>query len=305
MQHSLPGCNAGYAQSPQALAFPDFVRVYFSSREREPDGMYVSHVAWADFDPDFSQVLRTAREPVLSRGGLGCFDEHGVFPISPLRHAGRLIGYTTGWSRRASVSVDTGIGLVESLDGGATFIRHHAGPVLSSSLHEPNLVGDGFVRVHEGVFHMWYIFGTGWKKYDVNSPPDRTYKIGHATSPDGIFWKKDEGRQIISDTLGPQESQALPTVLKIGRRWHMYFCYRQSFDFRENSSRGYRLGYAWSDDMVRWVRDDENAGIHLADQGWDSEMMCYPHLFQNAGRIWLLYNGNAFGKNGFGVAVLE
>ena len=34
-------------------------------------------------------------------------------------------------------------------------------------------------------------------------------------------------------------------------------------------------------------------------------MMCYPHLFECDGRICLLYNGNEFGKHGFGLATLE
>jgi len=303
-RHALPGGCTGFAQSPQALAFDDFVRVWFSTREREPGGMYVSHVAWADFDKDFGRVLRVAPRTALPRGALGCFDEHGIFPLSPLRHDGRLLAYTTGWSRRIAVSVETGIGLVESHDGGATFERFGDGPVLSASLHEPCLVGDGFVRVHEGVFHMWYIFGTGWRRHAPDAAPDRTYKIGHATSTDGVAWEKEEARQIVADRLGPDESQALPSVLRIGSRWHMVFCYRQSFDFRGNRERGYRLGHAWSDDLAHWVRDDEALGLDVSADGWDSEMQCYPHLFEWDGRVGLLYNGNAFGRDGFGLAVL-
>lgn len=304
-QYALPGNCSCFAQSPQALIYDDFVRIYFSSREREPSGMYVSEVAWADFDKSFQTVLRISPELGLTRGQLGCFDEHGVFPISPLRHDGRILAYTTGWSRRVSVSVETGIGLVESKDGGATFERLGNGPVLSASLHEPFLVGDGFTRVHKGVFHMWYIYGTAWHKFTPESTPDRTYKIGHATSVDGISWQKEEAHQIISDRIGPDECQALPSVLKIGARWHMVFCYRQSFDFRSNNARGYRLGHAWSDDMLHWVRDDEGLGIDVSATGWDSEMMCYPHLFECDGRVYLLYNGNSFGRDGFGLAVLE
>jgi len=304
-RHILPGRCSGFAQSPQALVYDDFVRIYFSSREREPSGMYVSHVAWADFDTSFRHVLRIAPAVAMTRGQLGCFDEHGIFPLSPLRHEGRILAYTTGWSRRISVSVETGIGLVESRDGGETFERIGNGPVLSASLHEPCLVGDGFVRVHEGVFHMWYIFGTGWKFFAPGAAPDRTYKIGHATSADGVSWRKEEARQIIADRLGRDESQALPSVLRIGESWHMVFCYRQSFDFRSNSARGYRLGHAWSDDLWNWQRADEDLGIDVSASGWDSEMMCYPHLFECEGRAHLLYNGNAFGRDGFGVAVLK
>ena len=36
---------------------------------------------------------------------------------------------------------------------------------------------------------------------------------------------------------------------------------------------------------------------------WDSEMMCYPHIFTANEKVFLLYNGNEFGKFGFGVDV--
>ena len=96
---------------------------------------------------------------------------------------------------------------------------------------------------------MWYIFGTKWKKYNESSDPDRTYKIGHATSGNGVDWNKDEAHQIISDKLGEDESQALPSVIKINDKYHMFFCYRQSFDFRSSHNRGYRIGHAYSTDL--------------------------------------------------------
>jgi sucrose-6-phosphate hydrolase SacC (GH32 family) len=177
--------------------------------------------------------------------------------------------------------------------------------VLAASLHEPCLVGDGFVMTIDGVFHMWYIFGTGWKKYTTDAPPDRTYKIGHASSPDGVNWSKEEARQIISDRLGPDESQALPTVAKIGSRYHMFFCYRETYDFRKTKGRGYRVGHAWSDDLANWTRDDDTPKLEGTPGAWDSDMQCYPHVFECDGTLYMLYNGNEFGRYGFGLAELE
>jgi hypothetical protein len=85
----------------------------------------------------------------------------------------------------------------------------------------------------------------------------------------------------------------------------MYFCYRYATDFRANRERAYRLGYAWSRDGRRWTRDDREAGIDVSAAGWDAEMQCYPHVFWCDDQAYLLYNGNAFGRDGFGVAVLE
>ncbi len=303
-EYALPNGCVQFAQSPQALVFEDFVRIYFSTRAVDVNGKFLSHIAFVDMKKNLREVIRVAHQPVIPLGGLGCFDEHGIFPMSVMRHGDEVYGYTCGWNRRVSVSVDTAIGLAISRDGGLTFQRIGDGPVLAASLHEPCLVGDGFVKVIDGLFHMWYIFGIGWKRYAPDAAPDRTYRIGHATSKDGIEWVKEEARRIIPDRLGPDESQALPTVVSIGGRHHMFFCYRESFDFRKAKGRGYRIGHAWSDDLVNWMRDDDKPLLEGTTGEWDCDMQCYPHVFECDGKVHLLYNGNEFGRHGFGLAEL-
>lgn len=301
----FPGQHLQFAQSPQTLLFDDFIRIYFSTRSTDANGKFRSHIAFVDMTRNLQQIRRVSEHTVMPLGALGCFDEHGIFPINVVRHNGLIYGYTCGWSRRVSVSVETAIGLAMSRDEGETFERIGDGPILSASLREPCLVGDGFVKVIGNRFHMWYIFGTGWKKYSPDAPPDRTYKIGHAVSDNGIDWIKEDGHQIIPDRLGRDESQALPSVIQMGDRYHMFFCYRESFDFRSNATRGYRIGHAWSDDLCHWSRDDDSPELIGTPGAWDSDMQCYPHVFECDGNIYLLYNGNEFGRFGFGLAVLE
>jgi predicted GH43/DUF377 family glycosyl hydrolase len=85
----------------------------------------------------------------------------------------------------------------------------------------------------------------------------------------------------------------------------MYFVYRYALNFRKNKERGYRIGYAYSHDLINWIRDDNNVGISYSETGWDSEMHHYPHVFELDGNYYMLYNGNDFGKYGFGLAGME
>lgn len=305
-EHHLALQCIEYAQSPQVLVFDQFVRVYFSTRSVD-QGKFLSQVAYVDLQRDLRQVIGVSDNVVIPLGDLGCFDEHGIFPVNVVRHGELVYAYTSGWSRRVSVSVETGIGLAISHDQGRSFKRVGDGPVLGASLHEPCLVVDGFVRYVNGAFHMWYIFGTGWRRSSQNSTPERTYKIGHATSSDGVHWDKEAGgaQQIVADRLGPDECQALPCVLKIDARFHMFFCYRESFDFRKCGGRGYRIGHAWSEDLSNWHRDDDHPLLDVTPGEWDSDMVCYPHVFELDGQIYMLYNGNEFGRFGFGLAVLK
>ena len=305
-QHRLPNGCVQFAQSPQALVFADRVRIYFSTRAvDEKSGKPESHIAYADFDRGLDRLIAVSAHEVIPLGGLGCFDEHGIFPMNVVRCGDAIYGYTCGWSRRVSVPVETSIGLAISRDQGETFQRLGDGPVLTASLREPCLVGDGFVQMIGGVFHMWYIFGTGWRRYAAEAEPDRTYKIGQAVSADGVIWQKEEARQIIADRLGPAESQALPTVIGLDGGYHMFFCYRESFDFRKNSARGYRIGHAYSEDLANWTRADDNPSLEGTAGAWDSDMQCYPNVFECDGRVYLLYNGNEFGRYGFGFAELQ
>lgn len=293
-----------FAQSPQTLVFDDFVRIYFSTRRVDPsNGKFFSHIAFADFSHDFKNVINISQEPVIALGKLGTFDEHGIFPINIVRDGERVLAYTCGWSRRKSVSVETSTGLAISYNGGETFDKMGDGPVFSSSLHEPFLVGDSFVMIEEGHYRMWYIYGTRWID-NSQEETARVYKIGYATSKDGIEWQR-AGRQIIPDSIDSDECQALPTVVKHNGTYHMYFCYRHAIGFRTDKSRGYRLGYAHSQDGVTWTREDASAGIGLSQSGWDSEMQCYPHIFKAKDKVYLLYNGNEFGRHGFGIAELR
>ena len=302
--HAMPiGC-VEYAQSPQALMLDNVVRIYFSTRSKDVNNKYLSHIAFVDFSKDLRNVINVSSKPVIELGKLGTFDEHGIFPISPVRLDNKIVAYTCGWSRRVSVPVETSIGLAISHDNGQSFEKIGEGPIMGSSLHEPFLVGDAFVRLYDGHHHMWYIYGTLWTAFPGERAPDRVYKIGHAISQDGLSWQR-EGKQIIPDKLNEDECQALPSVVHFNDQYHMVFCYRHATRFRTESSRSYRIGYAFSSDLTAWTRNDDLVRLDTSPGHWDSDMMCYPHLFECNSKLYLLYNGNEFGRFGFGLAVLD
>jgi predicted GH43/DUF377 family glycosyl hydrolase len=306
--HGLELGFTSYAQAPQTLVFDDFLRIYFSTRSQDVStGLYRSHIAYIEMDLDFKKILNISNHEVIPLGKVGCFDEHGIFPLHIFQNKEKILGYIGGVSRRQSVPVDSAIGLAISQDQGKTFTRMGDGPILAASLHEPCLIADPFVQFFNDRYYMWYIFGQGWGSFGdpENSRQERIYKITQASSIDGIHWDRQQGRSIIASKIGEYECQALPTVIKIEDQYHMFFCYRFPDDFRTNRERSYRIGYAFSDDLINWTRKDEEVGIKLSEHGWDSEMNCYPHVFYVKGQIFMLYNGNEFGKNGFGLAKLN
>jgi hypothetical protein len=125
-----------------------------------------------------------------------------------------------------------------------------------------------------------------------------------ASSKDSINWIKLD-KNIIEDKLGENEVQASPDVFYKNGKFHMFFCYMLTPDFRKDISKSYRIGYAYSIDLISWIRDDSKAGIDISTKGWDSEMVAYPHVFELDGEIYMFYLGNKVGRYGFGLAKLE
>jgi predicted GH43/DUF377 family glycosyl hydrolase len=292
-----------YAQSPSALIFDDFVRVYFCARPpRASDGSYISFLSYIDLDRrNLLRILRVCPGRILGLGEVGTFDEFGTNPISVIRDGSEVRVYYAGWTRCESVPFNAAIGLAISRDDGASFSRVGAGPVLSYSPDEPFLLGSPRIRKFGERWHIWYVSGKEWLK--TAGKPEPVYRIRMASSEDGINWTK-HGKDLLEARLGDDECQACADVLFRDGRYHMFFSYRRSHNYRGREG-GYRIGYASSPDMRTWERNDEAAGMHPSESGWDSEMVSYPHVFELDGGTYMLYQGNEMGRAGIGLAKLD
>ncbi len=292
-----------FAQAPSALLLDDVIRVYFSCRpDPDANGQYVSYSSFVDLlrrDP--THIVRLADRPILDLGTTGTFDEFGTYPVSVIRDGTNVVAYYGGWTRCESVPFDVAIGRATSTDGGETFERAGPGPVLGRSTDEPFVVSGPKIRRFDGRWHLFYIAGRTWKV--VAGKPEPVYRIRSATSSDGLEWTR-VGRDLIEPRIEDDEAQASPDVFFAGGRFHMYFCYRRSADYRGKEG-GYRIGYASSMDLVHWDRDDSLAGIDVSGDGWDDEMVSYPHVFEADGRWFMAYLGNQVGRFGFGLAQLD
>lgn len=292
-----------FAQAPATLVLDEVVRVYFSCRPGpDANGQYVSHAAYVDLNRrNLFEHVGLSPTPVLELGGLGTFDEFGTYPTSVIRNGAEIWAYYGGWTRCVSVPFDVAIGRAVSRDGGVTFEKQGRGPVLGAGADEPFVISGPKVRRFGGRWFLWYIAGLKWLATEKRAEP--VYRIRMATSDDGITWQRHNG-ELIAPRLEPDECQASPDVFEANGKYHMFFCYRYSLDYR-NRERGYRIGYASSTDLTHWTRDDDRAGLDVSDEGWDAEMVSYPHVFALDGVTYMMYLGNQVGRQGFGLARLE
>lgn len=291
-----------YAQSPSVIIFEKYVRVYFCTRPAvEDNGQYKSYIGYVDLNrKNLCELTGVCNEPIMQLGDLGTFDEFGTNPVSAIRDGENVRAYYVGWTRCESVPFNGAIGLAISKDNGNTFSRIGPGPVLSYTIEEPFVIGSPRIRKFNNHWYLNYAAGNNWIKND--GKPEPVYKIRMAYSDDGINWKK-HGKDLIENKLEENECQASPDIFYWKEKYHMFFCYRYNLGFK-NKERGYRIGYAISDDLVNWIRDDSKAGIDISEEGWDSEMVSYPHVFELDDKIYMLYQGNEIGRYGFGLAEL-
>ncbi len=291
-----------FSQAPAVLIFDRFVRVYFSCRPApDSSGQYVSNTAYLDLDRnDLTKVVNISEKPILELGGIGTFDEFGIYPVSIIRRQSDVIAYYGGWTRCESIPFTVSIGAAVSSDDGVSFTKLGDGPLLTCSVTDPFVLSGPKVRRFNNRWYLWYVAGTKWHSHLGRT--EAVYKIRVALSEDGIIWTRT-GENIISDKLEQDECQASPDVFFFKNQYHMFFCYKYGLDFRSNE-RGYRIGYACSHDLVSWTRDDAKAGIDISTSGWDDQSISYPHIFLLDGNVYMLYLGNQVGKYGFGLAKL-
>ncbi len=265
-------------------------RVYFAGR----DDVNRSHVGFFDIDLENpATVLRVSEEPVLVPGPLGHFDDHGVYAASAVRHDGKIYLYTIGWNpgvRRPLFYAS--IGLAISTDGGHSFEKYGRVPIMARSNYDPCLVTSPMVLKEGERWRMWYVSGYGWD--EVNGALHSYYHIKYAESDDGIHWVRNG--VVCLDNSSPEEKNvARCCVLKDGD------CYRAWYSY--SRGQGYRIGYADSPDGIHWTRKDDEIGIELSAEGWDSEALTYPYVIRHNGKYYMFYNGNGFGRDGIGLAV--
>jgi hypothetical protein len=268
----------------------DRFRVYFSARDEQGRARigYFELDLTTPFD-----LLALSDLPVLGLGPLGTFDDNGVTSAWVVTRGARKFLYYSGWTTGGTVPFRFFIGLAASEDAGRSFGRISAGPILDRSDVDPYLTGSPCVLVERGQWRMWYVSGTAWE--EGGGRPRHRYHIKYAESQDGVRWQRSG--TVCVDYASPDEyAIARPTVIWHEGRYRMWFCCRGA---------AYRLGYAESPDGFRWERDDAQAGLDVSVEGWDSEMLAYPFVFYHRGALYLLYNGDGYGRTGIGLAVLE
>jgi len=266
-------------------------RIYFTCR----NAFNESHIGYVDVDLENEfNVTGISDRPLLQPGEPGMFDDSGVAMSCLITVSGQKYLYYLGWNLKIKVPWLNTIGLAVWDEKDQLFKKHGRAPVMDRSNEDPFSISYPFIIFENEKYKMWYGSNLKWgsTQYDMQ------HVIKYAESKDGIHWKRSD--KIHVNLVHPNEyALSKPCVIKDKNIYRMFYSYRANGDISS-----YRIGFAESSDGENWVRKDELAGIDVSENGWDADMICYPFVFSYKDKTYMLYNGNGFGKTGFGIAQL-
>ena len=238
---------------------------YTSLKDRTPP----ASIGYAT-SPDGITWIKYESNPVFSPGG-----SVTVLISDSLFHM---------WYGRTDDSGDSIIGYATSQDG-INWNIYPENPVLSPGVpgswdelgvQQPSVLFD------EQGFHMWYHSPTG----------SGSFKIGYASSEDGIDWVKSDDPVLLFGESGTWDDSEVisPNVVKKDSVFHMLY--------QGSNGQVSRLGYAVSDDGIVWSKSESNPVLGPGMTGsWEEQGIASPTLLFDGSIFHLWYSGVDYDNN--------
>lgn len=278
-----------HAANPLAIPLEgNIFRVLYNGRDEQNR----SSISFVDIDIITRKIVYSHPEPIFEHGGDGSFYSHGVsLGNSYVCNEDHFILFM-GWKNCSGEHWQGVIGRLAILDNMCLTLTQDY-PFLDLDEKDPVSLSYPWILSDHTAFEMWYGSTLSW---DAGNG-EMIHIIKYATSNDGVDWQRHG--QAIPHKMGLAQAFSRPSVVKDHNGYHMWFSYRGGTGVK------YRIGYAHSSDGYSWESKLRQSGIDVSNSGWDSEMIEYPFVFDHMRQRYMLYNGNDYGRTGFGLAVLE
>lgn len=267
--------------------------MFYSSRNKKNQS-FIGRFDLEITDELFLKVNNIAKDPILSPGKLGCFDDNGVSPscyILAKNNVHHL--YYVGWKPRSTTRFSLVAGLATSYDG-ENFKRYSSAPLLYQNNLEPlNILTAPWVIVDNDIYRMWYVSGVEWIHEDLPK-----YNIKYAESNDGLKW--NQTGIVALDNHNEFTAIARPSIIKNEDKYCMWYSAKKA-------NTEYEIYYAESKDGINWdysidAKEKNCLKINKEKNAWDSKMVEYSYVSKFKNNLLMFYNGNQYGETGIGLA---
>lgn len=260
------------------------------------DSSSMGRIGWIDVDAsEPTRPLAISSTPALDIGEPGFFDDSGVTPVQVLRQGSEIWLYYNGWQRSSRAPYHIFSGLAVSRDDGISFQRVSRVPILDRTDEGAIVRSTPFVLPPGPRFERWRM----WLSVGSDALMRTTgkwapsYALGYLESDDGVIWPRSDEVVI---ALEPGEfGLTRPVVEEHESGLSMLLSVR-------SEDKIYRIEEAFSRDGRHWQRQSAARPIDVSDEGWDSEMVAFPGIVDTPQGRLMFYNGNGYGRAGFGAA---
>lgn len=289
------GYKYTHAMFPEVEIINDskgLIRIYYTSRDLNNYGFPT--FLDAKIENNEFEIIYNHHEPIINKGDIGNFDDSGVNITSVLQIDGKKRFYYYGWNLGVTVPFRNAIGVAEAEGDGCdlNLKRLFPGPIIDRAPRFPGLCATPCVISIDDGYRMYFTQGLPWIVKDGR--PHVSCNIAYAESRDGLVWNRSD--EVAVENLPTDHVVTTPFVIQDKGVYRMWYSYR---------GLKYRIGYAESTDGKKFHRQDGEVGITVSQNGWDSEMVCYPKVFKLNGNYYMIYCGNDYARTGFGLAILE
>lgn len=224
-------------------------------------GLNLSYRIGYATSPDGTTWSKYAGNPVIDIGTSGEWDDVSVISQSVIKDGATYKMWYGGFN----ASNNFRIGYATSADG-ITWTKYAANPVLDLgapgewdefSVYLPTVLYDGMT------YKMWY----------SGSNITMNFKVGYATSSDGITWTKYAGNPVLdAGALGEWDDYAVYSGSN-----SIIYDGTYKFWYTGNNGSTPRIGYATSPDGITWAKYAGNPVLNIGAPGeWDQLAIIIP-----------------------------
>ncbi|OGG02910.1 hypothetical protein A2W14_00155 [Candidatus Gottesmanbacteria bacterium RBG_16_37_8] len=203
--------------------------------------------------------IKYSGNPIVEPGAPGEWDEKYIYPGTVIKEGSEYKMWYTGSDRTGREQ----IGYATSTDG-ITWNKYDGDPVLKASSETG---WDSYIAAQASVifdgtnYLMWYSGNNG-------PVTKENWKIGFASSPDGIHWTKYSGNPVLEPSQTGWDNKAVyqPEVEKTDdNQFYMWY----SATSKTVSSLRWKIGFATSIDGKNWTKYSGNPVIRPV-QSWET-----------------------------------
>jgi predicted GH43/DUF377 family glycosyl hydrolase len=209
--------------------------------------------------------------PIIYPGPSGAWDSWAVHPGAVFKDDDNLYKmYYYGYSDQND---KWNIGLATSVDG--INWQKYPQPILYGTSGWEYQIGSSSIVKKAGVYYLYY-FG--------RTAPN--YRIGLATSTDGVHFTKYSGNPILTNTMNWENSGVIyPAVTYENSGFHMIY----------TNSTGSGFGFANSTDGYNWVKENNNPFFTTQNtsNNWAVEKIAFPFWLRLNNETRIYYSGIA------------